>query len=406
MKPSIWFIFALVLIDMLGFGIVMPVLPMLIMQVGHMSVDSAALWAGWLTAGYAAMQFLFAPVLGNLSDRFGRRPILLASILAFAVDYCLMGFAPNLSWLVIGRIIAGLTGASFSAAYAYIADISKPEDRAASFGVLGMAFGFGFIIGPALGGFAGEFGARVPFFLAAGLGFANFVFGLFFLKESLAKDNRRAFSIARANAFGALRNLAGQSRKVLWFVGALGVWQLAHLVYPAIWAYFAIEAYGWDQWQIGLSLTVVGIGSALVQGLGLRYLQPRIGEVRAVMLGVAAVVAVSLVYAFVRWDPAIYAALLLGGLQGLIQPSIAALNSRAVDASSQGELQGATQAIASLAAIIGPPIYAGIFAKFVGANAPFVFPAMPLILSAGFALIALALFLIGAREQQRDQTNS
>ena len=378
---------------MIGFGIVMPVLPQLIMHLGELTVDEAAIWAGWLGAGYAAMQFVFAPILGNLSDRFGRRPILLASIFAFGIDYILMGFAPSLWWLVAGRVVAGLTGASFSAAYAYLADVTEPEKRAQSFGLMGMAFGLGFILGPALGGFLGEIGPRIPFYAAGALALANFVFGFFFLKESLAPENRRPFRLARANAFSALRALSHQSPTVLWFVASLGLWQLSHLVYPAIWAYFAIAAYGWSEWQIGLSLMVVGIGSALVQGLGIRLMLPVLGEARAVALGIATVCAVSLVYAFVRTDWVIYAALLVGGLQGLVMPSINSLNSRAVDASSQGELQGATQAVGSIAAIVGPPMYTLVFARFAGEDAGLYLPGMPLLLSAALALATLALFL-------------
>lgn len=392
-SASVAFVFALVLLDMIGFGIVMPVLPTLIMHLGDLHVDKAALWAGWLAAGYAAMQFIMAPILGNLSDRFGRRPVLLASVLAFGLDYLLMGLAPNLGWLVAGRIIAGITGASFAAAYAYLADITPPEKRAQSFGLMGMAFGLGFILGPALGGFLGEIGPRVPFFVAGAIALANFAFGFFFLKESLPPEKRRPFRLARANAFAALKALSGQSRTVLWFVAALGVWQLSHLVYPAIWAYFAIAAYGWSEWQIGLSLMAVGIGSALVQGFGIRLILPRIGETGAVTLGIAAVLTVSIIYTFVRVDLLIYLALLMGGLQGLVMPSINSLNSRAVDASSQGELQGATQAVGSLAAIIGPPIYTIVFARFSGEDAIIDLPGMPLLLSASLALVTLALFL-------------
>ncbi|GAA4048983.1 TCR/Tet family MFS transporter [Parerythrobacter jejuensis] len=392
-KASVAFIFILVLLDMIGFGIVMPVLPQLIMELGTFSVDEAAIWAGWLGAGYAAMQFIFAPILGNLSDRFGRRPVLLACVFAFSLDYFLMGLAPSIWWLVLGRFIAGLTGASFAAAYAYIADITEPEDRAASFGLLGMAFGFGFIIGPALGGFLGEIGPRIPFYAAGAFALANFVFGFFFLDESLPKERRRPFRLARANALSALRALSGQDRTVLWFLAALGVWQLSHLVYPAIWAYFAIAAYGWSEWQIGLSLMMVGIGSALVQGFGLRLLLPILGETRAVILGIAAVCVVSITYTFARSDWIIYAALLLGGLQGLVMPSINSLNSRAVDASSQGELQGATQAIGSLAAIVGPPMYTIVFAAFMSDGAWIILPGMPLLLSAVLALGTLAIFL-------------
>ncbi len=394
-QASITFIFVVVLIDMIGFGIVMPVLPQLIMHLGELPVDKAALWAGWLGAGYAAMQFIFAPILGNLSDRFGRRPVLLAAILAFGIDYILMGFAPSLWWLVLGRLIAGMTGASFSAAYAYLADITEPEKRAESFGMIGMAFGFGFILGPAMGGLLGELGPRVPFYAAGGLALVNFVFGFFFLTESLAVENRRPFKLARANAFSALKVLSGQSRTVLWFVAALAFWQLSHLVYPSIWAYFTIAAYGWSEWKIGLSLMMVGVASALVQGFGIRLLLPRLGEVRAVTLGILTVVSVSFVYAFAWSDWIVFAALLVGGLQGLVMPSINALNSKAVDASSQGELQGATQAVGSLAAIIGPPFYTILFSRFTGEQAVVEFPAAPLIASAAIALIVWAIFLYG-----------
>lgn len=396
-RASIGVVFAIVLIDMLGFGIVMPVLPQLIMDVGHIPVDSAAVYAGWLGAGYAAMQFVFAPILGNLSDRYGRRPILLAALLGYGIDYAVMGFAPTLAWLVVGRFFAGVTGASYSAAYAYIADITPPEKRAASFGLMGMAFGFGFIFGPALGGLLGTLGPRVPFYAAAGLAFVNFLIGWVVLKESLAAENRRPFDWRRANAFAALKALRGQSATVLWFVAALGVWMLAHTVYPSIWAYFAIAAYGFDAKDIGLALAVVGVSSALVQGLGLRWVAPRLGERGAVLLGIAGFLASVALYAVATTIPMIYTAILVGGLQGFIGPSISALNSRAIDAKSQGELQGASQAIGSIASIVGPPLYAGVFAQFSGPRAIAQFPAAPLIVAAAFSLVTLALFLGGER---------
>lgn len=400
-RATVWFLFGVVLIDMIGFGIVMPVLPGLIMELGQMPVDAAALWAGWLAAGYAAMQFVFAPVIGNLSDRFGRRPVLLACLAAFGLDYLLQGLAPSLAWLIVGRAIAGVTGASYAAAYAYIADVTAPENRAASFGLMGMAFGFGFIIGPALGGLLGEFGPRVPFFAAAGLALVNVAFGFFVLKESLPPAKRRPFQWRRANALTALKVLSVQSSTVLWFVGAIGVWQLAHIVYPSIWAYFAIEAYGWSAWQIGLSLAAVGVGSALVQGVLLGRLVPRIGEVGAVLVGLAAVLVATALFAFAESEPVIYLAILVNGLQGLIYPSFNALNSRAVDASSQGELQGATQAVGSIAQIVGPPMYAIVFARFAGPSAIAPFPAMPLVLASAIAIVAVALFLNGVKRLPR-----
>lgn len=397
-QASIGLVFTIVLIDMLGFGIVIPVLPQLIMHLGRIPIDSAAVYAGWLGAGYAAMQFVFAPVIGSLSDRFGRRPVLLAALLGFGIDYAVMGLAPSLGWLVVGRIAAGITGASYSTAYAYIADITPPEKRAASFGLMGMAFGFGFIVGPALGGLLGTLGPRVPFFAAAGLALANCLIGLVVLQESLAPENRRPFSWKQANALGALRALKDQNATVLWFVAALGVWQLAHIVYPAIWAYFAIAAYGFGEREVGLALAMVGLSSALVQGLGLRLVTPRLGDRLAVAVGVCATCLSAALYALARTTPMVYLAICVGALQGFIQPSISALNSRAVDARSQGELQGATQSIGSIAAIVGPPLYSGIFAKFSGPHAITQMPAMPLLVAAGFALITLALFLAGARK--------
>jgi len=396
-RASFGFVFAIVLIDMLGFGIVIPVLPKLIMALGHKTIDEAAVFAGWLGAGYAATQFFFAPIIGNLSDRFGRRPVMLAAVLSMAFDYTIQGFAPSLWWLVIGRLAAGMSGASYSAAYSWIADVTPPEKRAASFGMMGMAFGFGFVFGPALGGLLASFGDRVPFHAAAALAFANFLFGLFMMRESLAPENRRPFDLARANAFSALKALRGQNSTVLWFIAALGMWQLAHVVYPAIWPYFAMEAYGFDQRQVGYGLGMVGLTSAVVQGGGIRMVVPRLGERKAVMIGVAAVCLSTVVYAIAKSTAVVYLAITIGALQGFIQPSIAAFNTRAIDARSQGELQGAVQSVGSVASIIGPPLYAEIFARFSGPHAALRFPSMPLVLASGFAVLAMMLFLIGAR---------
>jgi DHA1 family tetracycline resistance protein-like MFS transporter len=395
-RASLWIVFAIVLIDMLGFGIVMPVLPQLIMDLGDMPVDSAAVFAGWLGAGYATMQFVFAPIIGSLSDRYGRRPVLLAALAGYGIDYLLMGLAPSLWWLAIGRVIAGIVGSSWTAGYAYIADVSPPEQRAANFGLIGMAFGLGFIIGPALGGLLGTFGARVPFLVAAGLALANVLIGLSVLKESLPRENRRAFELRRANAFGAFRALRKQSGAVPWFIAALGVWMLAHAVYPAVWSFVAIAAWGFDQRQIGLTLAMVGLVSALVQGIGLRFVAPCLGERLAVMVGIGSFVASGIVYASASSFGAVLVGIAVGGLQGFIMPSINALNSRAIDPNSQGELQGATQSVGAVAMIIGPPLYAAILARFDGPGALMQLPSMPLLVAAGFALIVLVLFLRAA----------
>lgn len=397
-RASFGFVFAIVLIDMLGFGIVIPVLPGLIMHLAHVPIGTAASYAGWLGAGYAAMQFLCAPIIGNLSDRFGRRPVLLAAIFALGIDYLIQAAAPVFWWLVIGRIIAGITGASFSAAYAYIADVTPPERRAASFGMMGMAFGIGFVVGPALGGIVGSFGPRLPFYLAAALALGNFLFGLVFLRESLPVENRRPFDWRRANAFAALRALRGQSGTVLWFVAALGTWQLAHIVYPAIWTYMAIAAYGFSTRDVGLALALVGFSSALVQGFGMRLILPRLGERRAVIVGITGLICAAIGYCLAHNAWQVYLAIVVGAAQGLVQPSISGLNSRAVDARSQGELQGAVQSISSLAQIVGPPLYAETLAACSGPNAIIALPEMPMLVSAAIALVALALFLKGARK--------
>ncbi|MBB3359768.1 MULTISPECIES: MFS transporter [unclassified Novosphingobium] len=396
-RASLSFVFAIVLIDMLGFGIVIPVFPGLIMHLARVSITQAAEYAGWLGAGYAVMQFVFAPVIGNLSDRFGRRPVLLAAVFALGLDYLLQAFAPAMSWLVAGRIIAGITGASFSAAYAYIADVTPPEKRAASFGLMGMAFGIGFVAGPALGGLLGTLGPRVPFMAAAGLSFANFLFGLFTLRESLDADHRRPFDWRRANALSSLRALKGQSAQVLWFVAALGAWQLANVVYPAIWTYMAIAAYGFSTKAVGLALAVVGLSAALFQGLGMRYLLPRLGERRAVIMGVASLATSAVLYCLAHQVWQVYLAIAVGAFQGAVQPSISAMNSRAVDARSQGELQGAVQSIGSIAQIIGPPLYAQTLARFSGPGALIDLPTMPMLVASVIALAALVLFLKGAR---------
>ncbi|MGB7405322.1 MAG: TCR/Tet family MFS transporter [Pacificimonas sp.] len=394
-RASLIFVFALVLIDMIGFGIIMPVLPGLIQELTGDSIAEAAIDAGWLALAYSAMQFVFGPIIGNLSDRFGRRPILLATLLAYAVNYALMGLAPTLIWLFVGRIIAGITGASFSAAYAYVADVSPPEKRAANFGLIGMAFGLGFIVGPALGGILGEYGTRLPFFAAGGLALANAVFGFLFLRESLPPEKRRDFSLVRANAVSALKALGAQNRTVLWFAAALFVWMTAHMVYPIIWAFYAIEAFDWSVQMVGYSLAYVGLSSAIVQGGLIRVIVPKIGERRAVILGVVCMATGATIYVFATNPWIVPVAITVGALQGLVQPSINGLMSRAVDETSQGELQGAVASLSSLASVISPPVFTGIFFAFTAADAGIYLPGAPFGLAGIIALTCLFLFLRG-----------
>jgi DHA1 family tetracycline resistance protein-like MFS transporter len=394
-RASLGFVLGIVLIDMLGFGIVIPVFPGLIMHLAHVSITQAAQYAGWLSAGYAAMQFVFAPVIGNLSDRFGRRPVLLAAVLALGLDYLLQAFAPAMSWLVAGRIIAGITGASFSAAYAYIADVTPPEKRASAFGLIGMAFGIGFVVGPAAGA-AWHAGAARAVHGGLRAQPRQFRVRLVHLARSLDADHRRAFDWRRANALSSLAVLKGQGRQVLWYVAALGVWQLANVVYPAIWTYFAIAAYGLSTKAVGIALAVVGLTAALFQGVGMRYLLPVLGERRAVIVGVISLGLSALAYAWATHIWQVYLAIAIGAFQGAVLPSISAMNSRAVDARSQGELQGAVQSIGSIAQIVGPPLYAQALARFSGPQAIADLPAMPMLLAATIGFVSLALFLKGA----------
>ncbi len=401
-RASLGFVIAVVLLDMLGFGIVIPVFPSLIMHLAHVPINAAAGYAGWLSAGYAAMQFICAPLIGNLSDRFGRRPVMLAAILALGLDYLLQSWAPMFGWLIVGRLLAGVTGASFSAAYAYIADVTPPEKRAASFGLVGMAFGIGFVIGPALGGILGSYNPRLPFLAAGLLALANFTFGLIFLKESLSPENRRPFDWRQANALASLRALRKQNSTVLWFVAALGMWQLSHIVYPAVWSYMAIAAYGFTTRQVGLALAMVGLSSAVVQGFALRTILPRLGEQRAVMVGVGGLAIASLLYCVATRTWVVYLAIAIGALEGFVQPSISGLNSQAVDARSQGELQGAVQSIGSIAQVIGPVLYAQTLAHCSGPGAWIALPMMPMLLATAFGVIALMLFLKGAGQLDQE----
>src|SRR6185295_6084282 len=263
-KYALLFIFLTVLIDSIGFGIIMPVMPQLLVTLTGATMAHATLIAGWLLTTYALLQFACGPIMGNLSDRFGRRPVLLASLAAFAFDYMLMGLAPTVGWLFLGRAIAGIAGAVYSPAMAYIADVSAPEKRAQSFGVMGAAFGLGFIIGPALGGLLGELGPRAPFFAAAGLAGINFLYGLFVLPESLPKERRRKFEWSRANPLGTLTALK-RYPAVMAIAGAVFLWQLAHQVYPSTWAFFAKIRFQWTEIEIGASLAFVGILMAFTQ---------------------------------------------------------------------------------------------------------------------------------------------
>lgn len=386
------FVFVTVLIDAIGFGIVIPVMPGLIVQLTGKSLGEAAEVSGWIMFLYASTQFLCGPVIGGLSDRFGRRPVLLASLMAFGIDYLVLAFAPTLGWLVAARLLAGITGASFPTAYAYIADISPPDKRAANFGLIGMAFGFGFILGPALGGIVAGFGDRVPFMLAAGLAFVNVAYGYFVLPESLPPEKRRAFDWRRANPVGALMQLKAAHPRVLMLAATVLVWTLGYQSLYATWNYSTIARFGWTPTQVGWSLAAVGLSGALVQGLLSRKLIPRYGQRNIVIVGASTGIIGYLIYAFGTAGWMMYLGIAVSMLQGLVFPSLQGLMSAEVPATEQGELQGAIASVQSLSSIFGPPLMTGSFAYFSSPAAPVHLPGAPFLLGAGFAVLTLVIF--------------
>lgn len=396
-KSSLVFVFLVVLIDMLGFGIIMPVLPKLLTEITGDTISNAAIYAGWLAFAYAAMQFIFGPIVGNLSDCYGRRPVLLGALGGYAIAYALMGLAPSLIWLFIARITAGIMGASFSTAYAYIADITPPERRSQNFGLIGAAFGLGFIFGPAIGGILGGIDTRLPFFASSGLALTNLIFGFFMLKESLPPEKRRKFNLARANAMTALKGLSHQNRVVIWYASALTIWMIAHVVYPIVFAFYAIAAFGWDAYMVGIALACVGIGATIVQGGLIRVLIPRIGERNSAIIAAVGMAASAVIYLVAGPDQGwlVFVAIAVGAVQGLFQPSINGLMSKAVSEDTQGELQGAVASLQSLASVIGPPLFTAIFAAFTVAGAAYHLPGAPFGLAGIIALVALAIFLRG-----------
>lgn len=392
-KRALLFLFVTVLIDAIGFGIVIPVFPGLITGLTGRSLAGAAQIAGWISFLYAAVQFLCGPIIGGLSDRFGRRPVLLASLLAFGADYLVMAFAPNLWWLVATRIVAGATGASFPTAYAYIADISSPERRSANFGIIGMAFGFGFIIGPALGGIVAQFGDRVPFLLAAGLALANAAYGWLVLPESLSAANRRRFDLRRANPIGALGRLRSAHPRVLRLAITVFIWAMSYQSLYTVWSFFGIERFGWAPAQVGWSLAAVGVTGALVQGVLSRRIIPRFGQHNVIVAGTLSAMLGYTIYAFAGVGWILYLGIAVSALQGLVFPCLQGLMSADVPPTEQGELQGSVASVQALASIVGPPLMTSIFAWFSSSGAPVYFPGAPFLLSTGFAAAALIIFL-------------
>ncbi|MBA4259029.1 MAG: tetracycline resistance MFS efflux pump [Chitinophaga sp.] len=388
-KAAVGFIFITILIDVIGIGLIIPVVPKLIEELVHSSSASlAAQYGGWLTFSYAFMQFLISPVLGNLSDQYGRRPILLFSLLGFGLDYLFVAFAPTITWLFVGRIIAGITGASITTASAYMADISTPENRAQNFGMIGAAFGLGFIIGPMLGGLLGEYGSRVPFFVAAALALANWLYGYFVLPESLDKAHRRPFEWKRANPLGSLLQLK-KYPAVAGLIGSLVLIYLAAHAVQSNWSFVNIEKFKWSTKMIGISLGVVGILITLVQGGLIRVINPRIGNEKSVYLGLTLYTIGLILFAFANQSWMMFVILIPYCLGGIAGPALQSIISGNVPANEQGELQGALTSLISATSIIGPLIMTGSFAYFTSHSAPFYFPGASFLLGAIFMLCSL-----------------
>ena len=386
------FILVTVLLDSIGFGIILPVLPGLIMDVTGEPLANAARYGDWLLFVYAVTQFFSAPVLGNLSDRFGRRPVLLLSLLAMGCDYLLMGWAPTLGWLFLGRLIAGISASTYGIANAFIADTFAPEDRARNFALLGAAFGVGFIVGPVIGGLLGEFGPRAPFYAAAGLAFTNVVYGFLVLPESLKKENRRAFDWKRANPLGTFNQL-WRYPVVLGLVFAYFFYMMGHHSLPSVWSYFAIEKFDWSSRDIGFSLGAVGVCMIVVQAWLIRYVLDRFGTGRTAYIGLVATILSFVGYALVPYGWMIYGVIVLGAAQGFVAPSVQALMSGRIPPDAQGELQGALASVSSLVSILSPPFMTQTFAYFSAGGAPLYFPGAPFIAAALFTLLGLIAFM-------------
>ncbi|TRX61303.1 TCR/Tet family MFS transporter [Fulvivirga sp. M361] len=392
-KAALGFIFVTLLIDVTGIGIIIPVIPDLIIELTDVSVSEAAAIGGWLIFSFAIMQFIFAPILGGLSDQFGRRPVLLISLFGFAVDYLFVAWAPTLAWLFVGRLIAGIMGASFTTASAYIADISKPEERAKNFGLIGAAFGLGFIIGPSIGGLLGQYGSRVPFFAAAALTLINWLYGYFILPESLEKKNRRKFSWKRANPLGTLMQLK-KYPVIISMAGALMLIYIAGHATQSTWAYYTKERFDWNPAWIGYSLTFVGVMVAFVQGVLIRWLMPILGQNRAVYIGLLLYAIGFVLFGVANQEWMLFAFTVVYTLGGIAGPALQGIMSNEVPPTEQGELQGGLTSLISVTSITGPPLMTLIFAYFTGQNLwDLYLPGAPFFVGAVLTLMSLALSL-------------
>ena len=400
-KAAIGFIFITLLIDVIGLGIIIPVVPKLLQQLlGSNDISKASQYGGWLTFAYASMQFLFSPILGNLSDKYGRRPVLLFSLFGFGIDYLFLSFAPSIIWLFIGRIISGITGASFTTASAYIADISTPENRAQNFGMIGAAFGLGFIIGPLVGGLLGEYGARIPFLVSAGLALANWLYGYFVLPESLDTAHRRPFEWRRANPLGSIKQLKKYPAVGGLIVSLVLIYLAGHAV-QSNWSFFNIEKFHWTPKMIGISLGAVGLLVATVQGGLIRVINPKIGNEKSVYFGLGLYALGLLLFSFASESWMMFVFLIPYCLGGIAGPALQSIISGHVPSNEQGELQGALTSLISVTSIVGPLLMTNSFAYFTGPHKPFYFPGIAFFIGAIFMITSAVLAYRALSQEKR-----
>ncbi|MFV0513743.1 MAG: TCR/Tet family MFS transporter [Jhaorihella sp.] len=391
MRLPILFILATVMLDAMGIGLIMPIMPDLIREVEGGSLADAALWGGLLATAFSVMQFLFAPVVGSLSDAVGRRPVLLVSLAVLTLDYLVMALAGSIWLLLLGRIVGGITSATHSTASAYMADISEPRERAANFGLIGAAFGVGFVLGPVIGGTLAEFGTRAPFFAAAALAAANFMLGYRVMRETVTERTRRAFAWGRANPLGAFRQMAhlpGITPLMVVFF----IYSVALYVYPAIWAYYTQARFGWAPPMIGLSLAVYGISMALVQGVLMRPVLRRLGERRTVVWGQVFDLITFGLLAIITSGTLALILTPVTALGVMVTPALQGIMSRRVADDAQGELQGVLSSLHALAAIVAPLTMTGVFAAFTRPGAAIQLPGAPFVLSMALVVLGLAIF--------------
>ena len=384
--PALGFILFTVLLDVIGIGIIIPVIPGLLAELGIPDAGQASFTGGLLLFTYAFMQFLFAPILGGLSDQYGRRLVILIALFGLTIDYLVVAFTPTIAWLFAARIVAGICGASFSSASAYVADISAPEDRPKNFGMIGAAFGLGFILGPVMGGLLGQIDIRLPFFVSAGLTFLNFVYGYFVLPESLSIENRRKFEWKRANPIGSLKSLGKYPILKNLFIAFFIIYVASHSV-QSNWSFFGKEVFDWDELDIGISLAVVGFFVAIVQAVLIGRAVKKFGQSKTIYIGLACNLTGFILFAIASEEWMIYSFLAVYVMGGLAGPTLQGIMSSEVPANEQGEFIGAITSLQNLGNIFGPLIMTGIFFYFT-TSSNFYFPGAAFALAAIFSIVS------------------